>query len=192
MVASVVTPETFRCTACGNCCRNLRVAVTGLDIARLARTTGSAPNDLVAWLAPDTVDMTGEPASFVELREGRRLMVLRQHDGACHLLGTDNQCTAYAARPRDCRAFPFDFESAPGRGAARRLTLLPLADCEYAADGRNDRSALDIADRTRWAELNDYQLLVARWNRRSWHRRRLHQSVGTSSDFLTFLLRESG
>lgn len=180
-----VTPLTFRCTSCGNCCRNLRVAVTGLDIARLAAATGLPPRSLVAWLAPDAVDMTGEPESFVELAEGRRLLVLAQRDGACQLLAADNRCAAYAARPRDCRAFPFDFETTPASGRdVRRLVLLPLHDCEYQADGHNDETTLDALDRARWSELRDYQTLVARWNRRAWHRRRLHQSVGQAADFL--------
>jgi Fe-S-cluster containining protein len=35
-----VSPLTFRCTGCGNCCRTLRVAVTALDVGRLAQATG--------------------------------------------------------------------------------------------------------------------------------------------------------
>lgn len=186
MVSAGVDPLTFRCTACGNCCRNLRVAVTGLDVARLAQATGSAPHELVAWLAPDAVDMTGEPDSFVELDSGRRLMVLRQHDGACHLLGPDNRCRAYASRPRDCLAFPFAFAPAPDN--ARKLTLLPLYGCDYASDGNNDAAGLDAADRARWTELHDYQMLVARWNRRAWHRRRLHKPLARASEFLAFIL----
>lgn len=188
-MASVgVTALTFRCTACGNCCRNLRVAVTGFDVARLVRATGSAPDELVAWLAPDAVDMTGEPDSFVELDQGRRLMVLRQRDSACHLLGADDHCRAYAARPRDCVAFPFAFVPAPNN--ARRLTLLALDRCDYAIDGHNDVSAVDAADSARWTELHDYQALVRRWNRRAWHRRRLHKPLATASDFLAFILNE--
>jgi Fe-S-cluster containining protein len=183
-----VSPLEFRCTACGNCCRNLRVAVTDRDVARLAAATGSAPGALVAWLGPDAVDMTGEPESFVELSEGRRLMVLRQQDGACQLLGRDNRCGAYAARPRDCQAFPFDFDEPPHRPGSRHLTLLPLDGCEYALDGHNDATQLDAVDRARWCELRDYQALVARWNRRARHRRRLHHPIGTAADFLAFAL----
>jgi Fe-S-cluster containining protein len=165
------------------------VAVTALDVARLAAETGKPACQLVAWLAPAAVDMTGEPQSFVELGEGRRLMVLRQEGGACGLLGADNRCSAYPARPHDCRAFPFDFEPAAARSpAARRLTLLPLDGCEYATDGQNDAVALDAVDRSRWAELEAYQALVARWNRRAWHRRRLHQRVGDGAAFLDFAL----
>lgn len=182
----MLTPLTFRCTGCGNCCRSLRVAVTAVDVARLARATGAAPSELVHWLAPDEVDMAGEPASFVELREGRRLMVLAHALGACTLLDAGGRCTAYAARPRDCRAYPFDFTSAP----VRRLGLLPLGDCEYAEDGRNDAAELEAEDRARWAELASYQAWVAAWNRRAWHRRRLHKSVGDAADFLRCALAE--
>ena len=58
----------FRCTGCGNCCRNLRVALTALDVKRLAAATGKATPTLVEWLAPDTVDMSGEPGSFGALK----------------------------------------------------------------------------------------------------------------------------
>jgi Fe-S-cluster containining protein len=186
---SPVLPSSFRCTACGNCCRDLRVAVTALDVARLASATGVAPAALVDWLGPDAVDMIGEPDSFVELSEGRRLMVLRQVDGACTQLGADNRCRAYAARPRDCRAFPFDFSAPPAsQDAPRRLVLLPLQRCDYALDGANDEAALALEDQTRWDELSVYRALVARWNRRAWHRRRLHRSAGDTAAFLAFAI----
>jgi Fe-S-cluster containining protein len=170
------------------------VAVTSLDVARLAAATGQAPHELVAWLAPDEVDMTGEPQSFVELSAGRRLMVLAQQGGACRLLGKDDRCGAYAARPRDCRAFPFDFAigrsatPAPSVVEARRPALLPLAGCDYASDGQSDITLLEAEDQARWHELQSYQVLVARWNRRAWHRRRLHKGVGSAQQFLGFAL----
>ena len=182
-----VTPLTFRCTSCGNCCRSLRVAVTSFDVARLVTATREPPSELVAWLAPDAVDMTGEPQSFVELDAGRRLMVLAQQSDACRLLGADNLCRAYAARPRDCRAFPFDFAPAASAPLGRRLALLPLSDCDYDVDGQNDVALLEAEDRARWDELQTYQALVARWNRRAWHRRRLHKGVGSPLQFLDFM-----
>ena len=142
----------------------------------------------MAWLETDAVDMTGEPESFVELSEGRRLMVLRQREGACQLLGADNRCGAYAARPRDCRAFPFDFDEPPHRSGPRRLALLPLDGCDYAVDGHNDARTIEAEDRARWSELHDYQSVVARWNRRARHRRRLHYAIGDGASFLSFAL----
>lgn len=163
------------------------MAVTAVDVARLAAASALPASALVTWLAPDQVDMTGEPESFVELGEGRRLMVLAQRDGACQLLGSDQRCRAYDARPRDCRTFPFTFGAAEaGPPVPRRLTLLPLSDCEYESDGHNDPSALDAEDKTRWSELRDYQALVARWNRRAWHRRRMQHAVGDAAAFLAY------
>jgi Fe-S-cluster containining protein len=184
----VVTPRDFRCTGCGNCCRDLRVAVTARDVARLARATGLSGTELVEWLAPHEVDMTGEPESFVTLAEGRHLMVLAQHDGACRLLGADDRCQAYAARPRDCRAFPFDVE--PGVDGVRRLTLLPLGRCEYAEDGDNDAATLEAEDDARHRELAEYQARVGQWNRKAWHRERLQKRLRSAAEFLTEVVRE--
>ena len=180
-----MNPLAFRCTGCGNCCRNLRVAVTAADVARLSNATGRAPSDLVDWLAPDAVDMTGEPSSFVELGEGRRLMVLAQRDGACRLLTSDDRCSAYEARPLDCRAFPFDF-AAPA--THQRLQLLPLEGCDYAEDGQQDAAALQALDDQRWLALREYQARVADWNRLARQRRRLGHRVGSADAFLHFAL----
>lgn len=180
----------FRCTACGNCCRALRVAITARDVQRLASATGAAPSELVEWLAPDAVDMTGEPESFVELGSGRRLLVLRQRDGACTQLGTDNLCRVYEARPRDCRAYPFDVARVPDASGKRHLSLLPLSStsCEYAEDGAGDRARIEAEDDARGEELREYQAQIAAWNRVAKHRRRLGHAIGTGDAFLAFAL----
>jgi len=176
----------FRCTGCGACCRTLRVAVTHHDVRRLSAATGAAPAELVAWLAPDEVDMTGEPEAFVELGAGRRLMVLAQLGGACALLGPDARCRAYAARPRDCELFPFDPEL-DARGALVRLPLLPTTACEADFEGAGDAGALALAHARREHELAEYRARVAAWNLNAARRRRFRHRVGDAADFLTFL-----
>src|SRR5688572_23189497 len=93
----------FRCTSCAECCRKLRVAITHHDLRRLIDATSRAPQELVAWLSPNEVDMTGEPESFVELAGGRALMALAQHEAACLHLEEAGSCAVYAHRPLDCR-----------------------------------------------------------------------------------------
>ncbi len=176
----------FRCTECGACCKSLRVAVTHHDVRRLVRATGQTASELVAWLAPDQVDMTGEPDTFVELGAGRRLMVLAQRDGACTLLGADNRCQAYAARPRDCELFPFDPELALD-GSLQKLELLPLSTCEATNDGVNDPVELAASHARRERELDDYRQRVRAWNQLALRRRRFRHPVGDSARFLGFL-----
>lgn len=176
----------FRCNECGNCCRALRVAVTHVDLRRLAHGLGRSPDSLVDWLPPDRVDMTGEPSSFVELREGRRLMVLAQREGACHLLDARQRCSAYEHRPRDCRLFPFDL----GRddvGRVNRVSRLELEGCGDERGEPADLAALAASDELRWQELRDYHARVERWNRLAGHRRRFRQRLGDANEFLTFL-----
>jgi Fe-S-cluster containining protein len=174
----------FRCTGCGECCRNLRVAVTDRDLERLAGASGVPPQELVDWLQPDAVDMSGEPESFVELSQGRRLMALAHGRFGCALLDAQGRCRVYAARPADCRLFPFDVTR---DGARAKLGLLPLVGCDAAWDGNNETAVVEADDGRRWRELERYQELVRRWNRRAAHRRRLGRPAGGSREFLAFL-----
>jgi Fe-S-cluster containining protein len=183
----------FRCTGCGNCCRDLHVAVTSGDVARLVAATGRPAMDLVSFLAPDAVDMSGEPDSFVELREGRRLMVLRRENGACHLLDGDRRCSVYDARPLDCAAFPFEVEAGPSDPSAdapklRRLELLQPERCEAAFDAHNDVAAIAATDSRRDAELRVYRSEVADFNRQVARRRRFGHRVPDAQAFVEFLL----
>jgi Fe-S-cluster containining protein len=178
----------FRCTGCGSCCRTLRAAVTHHDVQRLAAATGTPAREFVAWLAPDEVDMTGEPETFVELAAGRRLMVLAQRAGesACTFLGTNDLCRVHAARPRDCELFPFDAEL-DETGRLVRLPLLPTTACEGDFEGANDAHALALAHARRERELAEYRAHVATWNRLAARRRRFRHAVGGAADFLTFV-----
>src|SRR5687767_10713768 len=92
----------FVCNGCGDCCRRHRVALTHHDLARLKRIVDEPVERLVQWLSPDEVDFEAESASFVTLPEGPRLMVLAHAGGGCRFLASDNRCSVYEARPRDC------------------------------------------------------------------------------------------
>lgn len=176
---------TFRCNGCGDCCRSLRIALTHHDLRRLAAGLGRSPASFVEWLAPDAVDMTGEPGSFVELRVGRRLMVLAQRGGACHLLGAEQRCDAYALRPMDCRLYPLDLARGEG-GALLGVERLDPHGCGERGEPA-DVAALAASDQRRWRELEEYQGQVARWNRLARHRRRFGRQPGEAADFLSFL-----
>jgi Fe-S-cluster containining protein len=159
--------------------------LTDRDLSRLlVATSGSAA--LVEWLAADAVDMTGEPESFVELPEGRRLMVLRWHDGGCALL-REQLCSVHERSPLSCRLYPFNVT--PGRrGGIHRLRLLDVTDCDY--ERGNAASARDVATlaQQQRRELAAYAERVCRFNRLQKRRARLGLALHDAAFFLSWLL----
>ena len=125
---SVVGPGTpsFRCLAdeCGAlCCRSpYRVDLGEDEVTRLAAEM-------------DVAEVLDERASLV---------LLRQVDDACVLLGDDLRCRTYEVRPRGCRHYPFRLESDPV-GALRIVRDLacpgfvgpPMTESEYRELGRS-------------------------------------------------------
>ena len=85
----------FRCTACGNCCRDhgeyAYVYVSDKDLQGLARHHDLSEE---AFLA-----------SYCDEDEG--WTILKRRGDACVLLGDDGLCTAYEARPKQCATWPF-------------------------------------------------------------------------------------
>ena len=147
----------FRCNGCGNCCRDLRVALTHRDLERLAAGLRRPASSFIEWLAPDAVDMTGEPGSFAELREGRRLMVLAQLErGLCICSTRTNVASAYELRPYDCRLFPLDL-ARDDTGAVTGIERLALEGCGDERGDPADIAEVAASDRLRWRELRDYQ-----------------------------------
>jgi Fe-S-cluster containining protein len=164
------------------------VPITDGDLARLVTATARPAVDLVDFLAPDEVDMTGEPSSFVELRAGRRLMVLAHRSGTCVLQDEGGLCSVHRHRPLDCRLYPFDLSNRTGQSV---LGLLPLGACAAAFEACIDLGELAREDEARWAALSAYQARVARWNRLSRHRRRFGHRLADHVAFLEWLLGRS-
>jgi uncharacterized protein len=176
----------FACNGCGDCCRRHRVALTHHDLVRLRRAVSEPAERLVEWLAPDKVDPDAESASYVNLPEGPRLMVLAHANGACRFLTSEDRCSAYSARPRDCELYPFVLERDERRRPVR-LALFEPAGCGERGATARDIAALDREDARRWAEVEEYRAIIARWNRLERHRRRLGRRANTSEQFLAFL-----
>ena len=177
----------FRCTGCGNCCKEPLLPLTDADLKRIVRHTGEASHELVRWVDKNGIDMDDEPEAFVVLRQGKRVMVLRHEGGGCRYLGTDDRCTIYNHRPLGCRIFPFDPTFAEDTGKLRRLKLIQATDCLYELDGDNDVDKMRTLHGKHLSATSSYQAKVARWNARQAERKNRGKSTQTAADFFTFL-----
>jgi Fe-S-cluster containining protein len=98
----------FKCSGCGECCRwTGSVLLVDEDIPRLARRLDLSEQAFIdkhTRLAPNR----------------QQLALLDQDDGSCAFLLGD-QCTIYAARPEQCRTFPFAWSVQEGCPELDRL-----------------------------------------------------------------------
>ena len=78
----------FKCQACGACCRNKDIAVSSYEVRRLARR----------------LNLTVEEF-FFQCVEKEKPILRRKEDGNCIFLQPEG-CSVYADRPLVCRLFP--------------------------------------------------------------------------------------
>jgi Fe-S-cluster containining protein len=176
----------FRCTGCGNCCKEPLLPLTDADAKRIARRTGDRPSEFIRWVDKDGIDMDDEPEAFVTLRQGKRVMVLRHENGGCRYLGGDNRCTIYTSRPLGCRVYPFDPDFTKD-GNLKRLKIVKATECPHEMDGENDAETLRELDGKYQQAHWDYNDKVAEWNREQQSRKRAGKAARTASEFLAFL-----
>lgn len=125
----------FKCRRSGRCCRvpDGFAFVDETELARLAAELGLEQAEFTKRYLRSVVDpRTAEP----------RLSLRDRPDGACSLLDGDNQCTAYAARPKGCRDFPV-WPSIMGdpRGLERAMQLCPGIEQRPAGAARAEALA---------------------------------------------------
>jgi len=176
----------FRCTGCGNCCKEPLLPLTDGDIRRIQERTGDSVNDIVRWVDRNGIEMDDEPEAFVVLRQGKRVMVLAHERGACRYLGSDNRCGIYESRPLGCRIYPFD-PTFTKKGKLKHLTIVEATECPYELDGSNDPD--EIKDlHGRYAQAHeDFNEKIAEWNRAQAKKKRAGKSAGSSTEFIQFL-----
>ena len=81
--------ELIDCTACGNCCNNLRPCVTNKEIIRLAQIDNMSHEEFVQnFTAKDKFD----PVFYLK-------------DTPCKYL-KDKKCMIHTDRPEDCKSYP--------------------------------------------------------------------------------------
>lgn len=180
----------FRCTGCGQCCKDPLLPLTDKDVERIMQRTGDRATDMIRWVTRFEIEMDDEPEAFVVLRQGKRAMVLKHEHGACRYLGDDDRCTIYKSRPLGCRVFPFDptyYSRGPAKGTLRKLKLIPATECPYELDGHNDPDELKVLHENYERECREYHARIAEWNRIQRKRLRAGKAAQTANEYLVFL-----
>jgi len=168
----------FRCTCCGNCCREPIVLVTDEDVRRVVSHTQEKPEDIVRFYRPNEVAWGTRNPGWIRFRGGRRILGLRRNRRGCRYLDPDDLCTIYAYRPVTCRRYPFDVEL-DAQGGLEGMSISRSVDCPYELDGQTLEA--EIASICAWedAEESPYHQKVKSWNRR--------RSIGTQRSFLDYV-----
>ena len=156
------------------------------DVVRIAKRTGDKPEEFIRWVDRHGIEMDDEPEGFVELRQGKRVMVLRHQGGGCYYLGADDRCTIYTSRPLGCRAFPFD-PTFGKDGKLRHLKLIQAADCKYELDGKNSVKEIRELDANVEEANEAWYESIATWNKAQQKKKRSGRAAGTARQFFDFL-----
>ena len=141
---------------CGRCCDQPGgiVYLSPDDAQRLADHAGLP---VEAWLDRDTR----------QTLDGRFVLKSRDSDGVCIHLNERHQCSIYAVRPQQCRAFPWWGENlaTPGAWKATKASC-PGIDAEDAllVDGQTIRLHV-FADRTSTKGFREWPVSKRRWKR---------------------------
>ena len=168
----------FRCTRCGNCCRDPIVLVTDEDVRRIIEGTDQAACDVVDFYKPSEIEWGEDQPGWIRLKSGQRIMGLRRTESGCQYLGEDDLCTIYDYRPVTCRRYPFDLEFDENEDI-ELLSISQSTDCPYELDGYNPLGEIKaIAKWEAWEE-EPYYAQVEAWNAR--------KETGGKKTFLKFI-----
>ena len=169
----------FRCTCCGNCCREPIVLITDEDVRRVTAHTGKPADEIAAFYPPSEIEWGLDNPGWIKLDDGWHIMGLIRKEDGCQFLGEDALCGIYEHRPVACRRYPFDVEF----DEDNELSLLGVNDsveCPYELDG-NDYKKKEIKALVEWEDREEqpYFKQVDKWNKR--------KKKGNAAKFLAYL-----
>jgi uncharacterized protein len=156
----------FRCTSCGNCCRDTVVCITDADVRRIVDGTGRSPVEFVRFYTHDEISMSANDSLWVKFNDQKAVMGLRSIQDRCVFLDNEtNLCTIYEHRPVTCRDHPFNVAFSD-TGAVEKISLSRIVKCLHAWDGAISRRELRKVQTWNERQEENYLTKVRKWNRR--------------------------
>jgi Fe-S-cluster containining protein len=170
----------FRCTGCGNCCRNTVVCITDADVRRIVAGTGKSPLEFVRFYTHDEVAVSKNDPLWVKFNHQKAVMGLRSIRDHCFFLDNEtNRCTIYEHRPVTCRDHPFNV-TVSDTGAIEKISLSRIVKCPHAWDGDIKRRELRALQSCNERQEESYIEKIREWNK-------IKIGPRTRPDFLRFL-----
>jgi hypothetical protein len=156
----------FRCTGCGNCCRDTRVMISDADIRRIVDGTGKSFDEFARFLEEDEIILDKRSPWWVRFRKRRKVIALRwRNRSSCVFLDdATNRCTIYEHRPMACREHPFNV-TLSDTGAVERISLSRIVKCPHEWDGAMTLRDVGNLRKRNDREADGYLQQVERWNR---------------------------
>ena len=154
----------FRCTCCGNCCREPIVIVTDRDVGRITQHTGQTAEQVVRFYKPSDIGWSTRKPGWIKFRSGKRIMGLRRNRRGCQYLGRDDLCTIYEHRPVTCHRYPFNVEFDED-DRIEGLSISQAVECPYELDGANTMQEIKVICDWEEKEETPYHEKVRAWNR---------------------------
>ncbi len=156
----------FRCTGCGNCCRDTVVCINDEDIRRIAEGTGKPPTEFVKFFAHDEIAMSHNDPLWLRFDRGKAVMGLRKSRDRCIFLDNQtNRCGIYEHRPITCRDHPVNV-SFSDTGAVVKMSLSRVVKCPHAWDGDISKRELRRVQTLNQRDETSYLEKVSAWNHR--------------------------
>ncbi|GMI52739.1 hypothetical protein TeGR_g14771 [Tetraparma gracilis] len=108
LLSSPSPPLRFECTGCGDCCRvEGDVWLSGPEIAAASRLSNLTEVEFAAEYGDAAILRAPAAAPASSSAAGPFLRLRHAPSGGCALLGPDERCGIYAARPLQCSTYPF-------------------------------------------------------------------------------------
>jgi Fe-S-cluster containining protein len=94
----------FSCNQCGECCKDMDVPLSHIDIKRLIEANTGLDSEMFITLHPATKENLDSVLLYGEYHE--LFLTNKLSDNSCIFL-KDNSCSIYEYRPNSCRTWPF-------------------------------------------------------------------------------------
>ena len=156
----------FRCTGCGNCCRDTVVCITDGDVKRIVDHTGLSALKFVHFYNHDELSMSESDPLWVSFDDGKAVMGLRSTRDRCIFLDNKtNLCGIYEIRPVTCRDHPFNVTFSDS-GAVEKISLSKIVKCPHEWDGHISKRELRRVQTWNEGQEESYLEKLKVWNKR--------------------------